>query len=953
VSNNIDVGKISRLWMTMFGDKQVDANIEENEIKLKLDIVVKFFEVANSCTVSQDEYNQTIRILCTKLRIKGMAKGTPVIDPFTYRPWLHQRDDIKPFFWNRYRTYLIETKGWNRGVVDSIGEVNNEILDMIGNPKNVSQWKLRGLALGDVQFGKTSNYTALCNKAMDAGYKVIIVLTGMQENLRQQTQKRLDKELVGFDSQDLLDKIVRKIPIGVGDVDTENFVTTFTSKEYDFDKKIQGSVALRLKDLSGPALFVLKKQKQRLNYLTTWLKKHNKNSEGLIDEAMILIDDEADNASVNTRDGNPTTINKAIRELLASFTRTSYIGYTATPYANIFIDPDTDDKVLKNDLFPSDFIYPLKTPSNYIGSTAIFGDESKYDYMLVEIDDAEEYIPLKHKGVTDINGLPESLYEALRYFLLVNAIMDSGEITTNHRSMLINISRITDVHDHVLQIVMEWLQKMKREVLSYASLEPEEACRITSINTLKKTWEKYKMADFGSIDWITLQQNYLHKSISDVCAIQVNQRTGAASLDYDKFNITGFRVIAIGGDSLSRGLTLEGLCVSYFYRKSRMYDTLLQMGRWFGYRDGYDALCKIWMSDEAIESYSHITKANIELRQELRYMHNNNLTPKDFGLMVRSRPEVVDIIERLKQKKRMKYNLSVTAKNKMKATKEIVRVVSVWGEMIETPKIPINETTLIKNYELVSLFISKIKEYKNNDIEIHDGNHQLWVNVPGTEVADLIRAFSADPLSSIFQPDSLADFIEQAEGLQYWDIAVPEGSASVKEGTWQGIQSVFKSDFKPQLRYIDIDGQKRCLRINGTKQRVGSKPCTMYGLERKKVDEIKLNVEERKKEDEDSNGISDKDFLIPGRKPLLLLHFISMHCKSDNPKIDKVKQDENNKVVQSIQDNLFKKNACLVAIGLGIPHDKNGSRTEKVRYIINKIKQQQLQEEIEEQDYDE
>lgn len=938
--NKDEPSKLYRLWMTTFGESQKDDNFTENEIREKLDAVLKLYEFANKVSVSEDEYNITVRELCTQLRIKGMGKGTPVIDPNTFSPWLRTRDDINSFYWNRYRNYLIESKCWNSNVVDSLGIVNNEILDMLGNPANINPWKRHGLVMGDVQSGKTANYTALCNKAMDSGYRVIIILAGSQENLRQQTQKRLDKELVGLDSQYLFDKLGRKLPIGVGVINPGKFVTTFTSKDDDFDRKMEKSLGLRLKTNSEPALFVVKKQKQRLDYLAKWLRKHNANSDGLIDEPMLLIDDEADNASVNTREDNPTTINKCIRKLLGLFTRTSYVGYTATPYANIFIDPDTDDKVLKSDLFPSDFIYPLRAPSNYIGNTAIFGDDARYGNMLVEIDDAEECIPIKHKCVDDINSLPESLFDAMRYFFLANAIMDAQGVTTNHRSMLINISRLTNVHEYILYTTKEYLKKMKSEILSYSALETQEACKVSTIRALKDTWERHKMESISPVGWEVLQQKYLNSAVKNIDAIQVNQRTGAASLDYDKFKEAGLRVIAIGGNSLSRGLTLEGLCVSYFYRNSRMYDTLLQMGRWFGYRDGYDSLCRIWMSDEAIESFSHITRATTELRDELRYMYNNKMTPKEFGLMIRSKPEAVDIIEKEREKNRMKYNLMVAAKNKMKTATEIIRVISVRGDLIETPKILNDISRLVDNYKHVTKFIDKVENYLNKDKDIYDGNHMLWVNVPVGEIAELIRSFSADPFSSTFQPEFLADYIENDEELSLWDVAVPEGS----EKGWSGVESVSNSDFKPEKRYVDIDPKNRCVRINGAKQKVASGICTKYGLKIKEIEDLVRANEQMDNE----NKMSNKDFLIHGRKPLLLLHFMSIHC--DAKKNNEEKHPINKAAIESLQEQLHKRNTCLVALGVAIPHDKSGNGTEKVRYVINKVKLQQLQEEIEELD---
>ena len=127
--------------------------------------------------------------------------------------------------------------------------------------------------------------------------------------------------------------------------------------------------------MNTTVVFVIKKNKSILNNLIRWLKSNNADTRGVISKSLLLSDDEADNASVNTNDPekDPTAINKAIRELLKLFRQSSYLGITATPYANIFINPDNEDEMRGDDLFPRDFIYALSPPTNYIGAEDIFG----------------------------------------------------------------------------------------------------------------------------------------------------------------------------------------------------------------------------------------------------------------------------------------------------------------------------------------------------------------------------------------------------------------------------------------------------------------------------------------------------------------------------------------------------------------------------------------------------
>src|SRR6266542_2798410 len=277
-------------------------------------------------------------------------------------PWVNaRRPRIDPFYWSRFKLML--QKEWAPGVITGLDRSTDEILDLLGNPEEADTWKRRGLVMGDVQSGKTATYSALICKAADAGYRFIVLLTGTIENLRRQTQERLDTGFVGFDSSELLKRNARNLRVGVGLLDGRRQATVFTSSSTDFRVATLDALGLSLDALKEPALVVIKKHTRILANLRDWVSGYNIGGQsGDIDIPMLMIDDEADNASINTNDPDrdPTAVNAGIREVLGLFRRTTYVGFTATPFANIFVNPDSKEEMLGDDLFPRDFIYTLQ-----------------------------------------------------------------------------------------------------------------------------------------------------------------------------------------------------------------------------------------------------------------------------------------------------------------------------------------------------------------------------------------------------------------------------------------------------------------------------------------------------------------------------------------------------------------------------------------------------------------
>lgn len=857
-------------------------------------------------TVCDEEFEWILRELKASMVIRmdvGIYISSQESD---HQSWLPaKRSEMDFYYWNRYKRYLEHTRHWNTRVTANLDKVSDEIIDLLGDPANNNPWKRRGLVLGDVQSGKTANYTALCNKAADVGYKVIIVMTGTTKNLRMQTQERLDTEFAGRKSKFLLDpkanNEIKNIPHGVGEIDARKRISSFTSVIHDFNSNILNSNDLTLQNVREPALFVVKKNRKILENLETWLIQNNADAHDMIDMPLLLIDDEADYASVNTNkpDEDPTATNTAIRSLLNRFYRSSFVGITATPYANIFISPDTTDEMIGDELFPRDFIYVLSAPTNYIGVDAIFGDNAEYSSNLKYLDENEldSFFPFNHKTNLAVDELPPSMYEAMGYFALINAVRDLRGDVSAHRSMLVNVSRLKDVQNQVKDRINEWLIQLRSDLISYSSLDESKAMQVKNICFLRSIWDRHGLENKAGCSWNDIRIKHLTKAVTPIEVRAVNQNTGATSLDYYA-HPDGFRVIAVGGNSLSRGLTLEGLCVSYFYRNSQMYDTILQMGRWFGYRPNYEDLFKIWITEDADDWYGYICSATNELKDEIARMNMLKLTPKDFGLKVRQDPN----------------SLIVTARNKMRLGTPVSRPITVSGRLLETPRLKSKKETLANNETAFRKFVKKLDAVAER-IETNKNRH-LWAGAPKEMVAGLLRRFDTHQWHLSFQGRALADYIMEFDGLDEWDVVIPNGeSEQVIE--LEGAESAI--EVKPERRKVTEDNGM--LKVSGTKVRVGAGGCTRAGLTKEQIKQAETDY----RNTANKHNVPDYAYLIPDRKPLLMLHVIET-LPSSNMNIPPI----------------------LFAIGIGLP--SLGEAIKTANYVVNLVELQSYMEIDEDED---
>lgn len=596
--------------------------------------------------------------------------------------WIKRLTASDNIYAERYEEYL-KNDGMPPVIVDTISKSNDEILSLLDDPKKTESFQRRGLVIGDVQSGKTSNYLSLITKGADAGYKFIIVIAGIHNNLRKQTQQRIDYGFIGRESFDFRKKNKRtKVGVGLqyGSKPDEDYPhpISLTTQDADFNSKFANQFQTEIGDFNKPVILVIKKNTHTLRSLEKWLKTYNTTHQkgSKIDAPMLMIDDESDNASINTNkiEDDPTVTNDYLRRILNLFSRSCYVGYTATPFANIFIDPESYSDSYE-DLFPKDFIYCLNSPSNYFGPQKIFLED---DYEKVRIplykDEVEEIFPSKHKTTLQIKGLPQSMKNAVLTFVLTKAIRNLRGQSKSHCSMLINVSTFVNVQNQISNYISSYLREVGNDIVINGSLSSEN-----NNPTIKKFREIYInqfLTTTISTNAYPTWQSILNELVNifddspkdyDRDVFVVNSKT-QKPLDYSEYSQQGrgLMAIVIGGFSLSRGLTIEGLTISYFYRNTQMYDTLLQMGRWFGYRPDYEDLCRIYMTDQSYAWYQHITKAVEDLRNQVARMHQARATPKDFGLYVQSSDDGLLVTARNKSRRGQKFEVSKSFSGELK-----------------------------------------------------------------------------------------------------------------------------------------------------------------------------------------------------------------------------------------------------------------------------------------------
>jgi hypothetical protein len=649
--------------------------------------------------------------------------------------------DASWYHWGRLESFLRSSLKLESQQVDSVAAESLRVLRGLHDPQASSPFQGRGLVVGYVQSGKTANYTAVAARAADAGYRIVIILSGIHDSLRNQTQNRLERELTGHQQGGVLQAERGREWISLT-TPTEDF------KEQD----------VRILQSPTPFLAVVKKNAAVLTKLDHWLESAHRY---LADMPVLLIDDEADQASINTK-GNraldpsvsddddvdtnvaPSTINALIRSILKRTTRAAYVAYTATPFANILINPEAADRIVGDDLFPKDFVIQLPRPKGYTGTEELFGVSAQSRDVLrtvVEEDVRALRAPRRRKGAEIVMAkqraeLPASLSEALISFCLAGGVRAlRPELAGKSHSMLVHVSARTDDQERIGRLIREHIDLWREADRQGQKLEA----------VFGPVWEKFK----EGIDAPADDHSIIQASIAvlrQLVILVLNSVTGE-NLEYDEK--PGRHIVAIGGNRLSRGLTLEGLTISYFLRTASMCDTLLQMARWYGFRRGYEDLIRIWTTDGIARWFSELALVEQSMRDSIVSLGRAGRRPDQMAIKLRAHSDLL-----------------LTARNKSGSA--VTQQDSWSGEHPQTVLLPLSDSRkLDANRDLAADLISKLSP----SVQSHGG--YLVRDVGPELVCTFLRHYKINDDIVVFRSDQLADWImERAAAGELTDWAV-------------------------------------------------------------------------------------------------------------------------------------------------------------------------------------
>jgi hypothetical protein len=787
--------------------KEAGEVINREGIARIVDLDAQTFTLMTRQAVTPEQKEAAERLLWT-IFVTEQGPALALQDKERPAPWyLGGRRQPGPFM-QRY-LYKLEEDGWPIESIQQLQESTARILEVMDDPQRPGSWDWRGLVVGDVQSGKTASYAGVVNRAADAGYRIIIVLAGMHKILRLQTQKRFDKDFLGYDTNPKTRQPNQPLRIiGVGNFNPQLTVDSLTMADPNGDFNQRAADQLNFSPVSQPCLLIIKKNAKVLENLNNWIARLPGPARAA---PVLVIDDESDQASVDTgdqpiledgtfeQDYDPKRVNGEIRRLLMSFDRRVYVGYTATPFANILIHDERQANDFGPDLFPSTFIVSLTPPDDYFGPAAVFGTNDDADNpglpLVRPMDQTlEDWIPYPHDKYlrprfNNQDVIPPSLEEAIDAFLLTCAARAARGQEREHNSMLVHVSRFVDVHGEVHRQVEKYLRET-RAMISNGDRETMQRLKAVWESDYVPTTEAVRSTVYGRntipVTWDQVAAT-LAESSDKIQVITANGKT-KADIDYDAYKDTGYSVIAVGGDKLSRGLTLEGLSVSYFLRVSRQYDSLLQMGRWFGYRRGFADLCRLFTTPDMEDWFRYVATAQKELRAQFFEMAQMNATPKDFGLKI----AVHDILE-------------VTAKNKQRHAE--LRQSSYAGEGKVQTVMFRDRPTVDRNAAITDDFLSGLGAGTDNPRRPGVGDTRadgtLWTGVAGREVAEYLKNLTFPPESQQVDGNKLSTFINgqlamQPPELTDWTVFLATGSEKEVDLAGRQRKCVLRNPRKPR-----------------------------------------------------------------------------------------------------------------------------------------------------------
>lgn len=745
----------------------------------------------------------------------------PIVIAREHNPWYDPaRQSRQSFYWDAYAGYLQNRKSWNPDQIGNLKESTRLVMERLTDPESEVIYPVRGLVVGYVQSGKTANFTGVVARAADAGYRLIVVLAGTLNILRAQTQRRMDRELIGLpfitvdedpayatDLENFIDH--GALPSGRGVFDWSRL----TGSKQDFQRLRYGIESLRFRqhDKTKPfnhpvnlhrenvRLLIVKKHPSVLKKFAADLAQVQK-KQPLADIPTLIIDDESDQASVNTHKPTAeeiqkrTSTNSAIVSLLKQLPRAQYVGYTATPFANVFVDPNNEE-----DLFPKDFIISLPRPTNYMG-VADFHDLDRPDREVAGPNELD-YV----RGVVGDDADDGNLRKAIDSYILAGALKlyrvaqkPELEKAFRHHTMLVHVSHLTDSHTDTTALVKSLLE-------SGGYLNGKAWAR------LKKLWD----TDFAPVcekraegfpvppDFDALRPFFgsCWQKLTDTRkpVLTIN----GDSKDNPDFESTSVWKIVVGGAKLSRGYTIEGLTVSYYRRRAGAADSLMQMGRWFGFRDGYRDLVRLYIgrkepAGKRVEKSSGRTKGK------------KPAEPKTIDLFKAFEAACMDELEFRNELKKYEkeadgkpllpiqvpplvpsHLLRPTAANKMYNTKILFKNFSeAWKEHTVAPA---DGDDIVYNQQLLAPLLGKGTESGTLSVTTTDGTfaHKArWKKVKPSIMIDFLKAYRWEDGSEGVLQREIEFLASKDSGVSEWLFLYFEGP--VRSRSWPAGKETFR-----------------------------------------------------------------------------------------------------------------------------------------------------------------
>jgi hypothetical protein len=942
--------------------------------------------------IQVDEFNRLFPIVIRNVRTKITTRINPCVvlqNNANANTWLTEEkktelswnvDDIKTYR-GRYFRYLSETLNRPISVINETRKSSLEILERLGDTNNAAPFFVKGLVVGSVQSGKTGNFNAVINSAIDLKYGLIIVLSGIMEDLRRQTQIRLESDVEGkWLNGENFNGVGQIASFGNnGHFPDVHQASIFTSRLIDFRRHVAD---LNLNLGGNINILVCKKNTSILKNLILWFNEHVTPGESQLDIPLLIVDDEADNASLNNIGHRgaeyASTINGHIRALLQLFKRKTFLGYTASPFANILQDLNEevqdqwqirDTRANQNrlfsqvgNLFPEDFIVLLNPPSNYIGPKNFFetsfDDIQKIEPLIAEpITDYYFQFPervnrftnfpvrffaTKEKFDNNQNAiaefstfrdyknttrsttqndnfpieLPNSLKEAVQCYILSIALrlsrrneMPAGTYN-KHNSMLIHISRYSAWQVRTKELIITYITHLQDRI------NHEQVTAIRSVyGELELIWNRYLHNSVNTIhNYLPAEyddphltprnyeeiRNWLPTAIRDIEVKAVNT-LAKDKLDYEDKER---KYIVVGGNKLSRGFTLEGLTVNYFLRNTNYADTLLQMGRWFGYRPGYLDGCKLFTTQDTIDKFNEITAVIEELEGEIEKLANSGDRPIDYALKVMT----------------SRSTLKLTRPGILKNA-DIIQW-SFQDKLLQTSEFQINQQNLTNSWASLKNF------YAVHQFEDDNNRGFLKKYISSQDIIHFLN--SQENFTRRFEKDAIVDFIERCNGqhlLENWTIAIKTRGASnrfleINETQFSSrIQMVKRSGPDIGTKFYDLLFNQMIFRASGASSNIVTSPedlaISLSNDDKERAKQSFINL----------NGKNPPESIyrrkIPQTEGVLIIYLIDLMEVFNSDRLRTKAIDEG-----------IDLNTPLVGFAIGVPPFEN--QFEGERYAVNR-----------------